>query len=164
MKKTIWMMLSCLLVAALMLSSCQAASVEEKKTTETVKGQVTEKDAPKVEEEKDTPVVEEEKGPDMVRDALGNLKENPEYGGSITFVFPHPNATDYWDPAISAIGGWLYSINYEYLLAADWSVGPSGTGENPMTAFYVPDVYIGGQLAESWEIIDLQTVVYKLRE
>lgn len=163
-KKTIWVVLSCLLVAALMLSSCQPATVEEKKTTETVTGQVTQTDAPKVEEDKDVPVVETDTGPDMVLDSLGNLKENPQYGGSITFVFPHPNATDYWDPAISAIGGWLYSINYEYLLAADWSKGPSGTGENPMTSFYVPDVFMGGQLAESWEIIDLQTVIYYLRE
>jgi len=45
-KKSLWLLLSSLMVAALVLSSCQPAVVEEEKETEAVKGQVTEKEAP----------------------------------------------------------------------------------------------------------------------
>ena len=71
-RKAAWLLLSSLMVAALVLSSCQSATVEEKETTETVKGQVTEKDAPKVEEEEEGPAAVEEKGPEMVTDSMGN--------------------------------------------------------------------------------------------
>ena len=64
------------MVATLVLSSCQAATVEEEKETETVTGKVTEKEAPTVAEEEDEAVVEEA-GPEMVRDIKGRLVEKP---------------------------------------------------------------------------------------
>ena len=47
-KKALWVLLTCLMVAALVLSSCQATTVEEEKEGETVTGTVIEKEAPKV--------------------------------------------------------------------------------------------------------------------
>ena len=88
-RKMGWLMLSCLMAAALALASCApAAPVEE------------EKPAPPTEEkpEKPTPAPPEEeeeveKGSEMVRDSLGNLVEKPRYGGAF-------NYGGTWDPLI----------------------------------------------------------------
>ena len=161
-KKSLWLLLSSLMVAALVLSSCQPAVVEEEKETEAVKGQVTEKEAPTVEEKKEAAVAEE-KGPEMVTDALGRLVEKPRYGGSITFQLTHEKATDYFDPIISAIGGHLGSVTYDKLVTGDWFKGPSGTGENSFIAPHIPDFFRTGHLAETYDIPDISTVIFHVR-
>jgi len=165
-KKAMWLALCGLMTAALVLTSCQASPPATTGTEgQTIEGQVTQPTTttPTTPTTPTTTTPEEPKEPEMVRDAFGNLKEKPQYGGTITVTLGHANATDYFDPVISAVGGWLYSINYEYLMEADWAKGPSGTGENPMTSYYVPDTFLRGHLAESWEVVDLQTVIFHIR-
>jgi peptide/nickel transport system substrate-binding protein len=163
-KKIIWLLLSSLMVAALVLSSCQPAAVEEKKETGTETGQVTEKEAPTVEEKEVTTTVVEEKGPDMVMDSMGKLKEKPQYGGTITFISAGGAPTQLLDPVNSTRAG-VNAVNvYGRLGTADWSKGPQGTGECPFSSSYIADPFIMGEVLESWEIVDLATMNFKLRE
>ena len=163
-RKAAWLLLSSLMVAALVLSSCQPATVEEEKETETVKGQVTEKDAPKAEEEKEGPAAVEEKGPEMVTDSMGKLKEKPRYGGTITFISAGGAPTQLLDP-VNSTRAVVNGVNvYGRLGTADWSKGPQGTGECPFSSSYIADPFTIGDVVESWEIVDLGTMNFKLRE
>jgi peptide/nickel transport system substrate-binding protein len=163
-KRIVWGVLSCLMVAALLLSSCQPAEVEEKEETETVAGQVIEKAAPTVEEEEETTTVVEEKGPEMVLDSMGKLKEKPQYGGTVTFISSSGTPTQLLDPVNSTRSLPNAVHVYGRLGTADWSKGPQGTGEWPASSSYVADPFLMGDVVESWEIVDLATIHFKLRE
>ena len=138
-RKMVWLILSCLMVTALVLSSCGPAAVEEEKETETVTGKVTEKETAKVEEEEEeAPVVVE--GKDMVTVSLTKrdgttvqvTKERPRYGGTITMTGSNPRYID-----------GIYGLNYwtpckwtnEALNEDKWEWGPSGTGEFEFFSF-----------------------------
>jgi peptide/nickel transport system substrate-binding protein len=154
--KFIWLVLSCLLVAALVLSSCQPAPAGET-GGKTIKGEVVEKAAPKVEEKE----VVEEKGPEMVRDSLGRLVEKPQYGGVINFV---TSQTGGFDPA-NVFNFWpSWTLIYDALVCEDWTKGPSGTGETPLISNWTPAEFFTGWLAESWEVHSPQSVTYYLRK
>jgi len=163
-RKGIWLVLSLLMVAALVVSSCQPAA-EEGEEGKTVVGEVVEKGGPAVEKEKEEgPAAEEEEGPVMVRDAFGKMKEKPEYGGTITFTLDAGSATTILDPVYSTRSVLNAVHTYGRLGTADWSRGPQGTEEFPFTSSYIPDEFLMGDVVESWEIIDLDTIVFKLRD
>ncbi len=143
-RKIIWLIVSCLMVLALVLASCAPAVVEEEE--EVVEEEVVEEE---VEE-----VVEEEVAPGP---------EQPRYGGSVTFLIS-VTATEVFDPAINTRSAETAVMQYERLGIADWSRGPSGTGENPFEASVHALEFHIGAIAESWEMIDLQTVRYTIRE
>jgi len=147
-----------MIVVALVLASCGPAVEEEE--GKTVVGKVKEEKAP-VEEEEEK-VVEE--GPEMVRDAFGKLKEKPQYGGTITFIMTSPSPTQILDPVYSTRSVVTAIHTYGRLGTADWSKGPQGTGECPFTSSYIPDDSLMGDVVESWEVLDLQTIVFKLRD
>ena len=65
-KKILWLVVSCSMVAALLLASCAPAVTEEEPVTE------------------EAPVTEE--GPEMVRNSIGKLVEKPQYGGVFRLV------------------------------------------------------------------------------
>jgi len=153
-KRIVWLMMSCLMVAALLLASCGPAAVEEEVVTP---GE--EEVAPSEEEV----VVTEEK--EMVRDSLGRLVEKPRYGG--TFILGLSGDIMAFDEAFI---GWGQAVCYsvhltnEELVTGDWTKGPVGTGE----AGWLVDEFFGHLsvplLAESWEIPDDETVVFHLRK
>lgn len=147
-KKIVWLVLSCLLVVALVLVSCGPAEVtpEEEEVT------------PEEEEEME---VEEEK--DMVVDAFGRLVEKPNYGGTVTF-YMSSGAMENIDPVRSALSGWMCAPMYESPVIVDWAKGPAGTGENPFTGHYMADEFLTSCLAESWEIVDLSTIILQIRQ
>jgi len=157
-KKIVWVGICSLVVMALVLASCGPAETEEEEG-QTITGEVTQPG----EEEEEEAVVEDE-GPEMVVDALGRLVEKPQYGGSIVFQLTHEKATDYFDPIISAIGGHLGSVTYDKLVTGDWYRGPSGTNENSFIAPHIPDYFRTGHLAESYEVVDLTTVIFHIRQ
>ena len=162
MKKIAWLTLTLLMVAALVLSSCQAATVEEEKETETVTGKVTEKGAATAVEEEEEEVVVAEAGPEMVRDIKGRLVEKPQYGGTVT-ISVDGNPTS-WDPAAGHTGGAGYMVNgsmYDVLLGGDWSIDRS---VNPYTAVYIPPEATIGFSAESYENPDPLTYIVHLRQ
>ena len=161
-KKITWLLLSFVLVAALVLASCQPAAVEEEKETETITGKVVEKEGPAVEEEEEeaAPAV---KGPEMITNAAGKLVEKPQYGGICTF-YMGASTLENIDPVRSALSGWMCAPTYETPVIVDWSMGPQGTGENAFLGHYMDDVFLTGCLAESWEIVDLSTIILQIRQ
>ena len=157
-KKTLWVLLSCLMVAALVLSSCQAATVEEEKETETVTGQVTEKEAPKVEEEKTEAVVEAKK--EMVLNpSTGEMVTKPEYGGTISLGWSsEPASTDPWYGSEAA---GPFSYTFETLALVDWTIDRR---VNSLRAAYWTLPMMVGNLAESWEEPDATTIILHIRQ
>ncbi|HUV44582.1 MAG TPA: ABC transporter substrate-binding protein [Dehalococcoidales bacterium] len=158
-KKALWVLLTCLMVAALVLSSCQAATVEEEKEGETVTGTVIEKEAPKVEEEEEVVVVEKKK--EMVLDpATHKMVTKPEYGGTLTFV----TGTDppYIDPWNGSAGVGPASYFLEKLAIADWAVDRDIFSWQSTS--YFPESIYRGQIAESWEQVSPTHFVIHIRE
>lgn len=147
-KKVVWLVVSCLMVLALVLASCAPAVVEEEEVVEE-----------EVVEEEVAPV-----GPEMVRDSMGRLVEKPQYGGTYTIVWYGPDATLVFDPAIATRPIPSTVHTYSRMCTADWSKGPSGTNECPFSSSYIADEFLIGDLAESWEILDLQTMIFHLRQ
>ena len=144
-KKLVWLVLSCLMVATLVLASCAPAVTEEEEV-------VTEEEVVAEEE------VAVEEGPEMVTDSLGRLVEKPQYGGTITFAWGDAS----WDPLEGDIPAHT-DLTFEGLSFWDFTRGPSGTGEFTMqSAYYPPEERVGG-IAESWEQLDEATVIYHLR-
>jgi len=151
-RKSIWLMASCLMVLVLVLASCGPAEEEEEEGT-TVVGEVEE-----VEEKEE--VVAEEEGPEMVRDSLGNLVEKPRYGGWLTIVTGESGCLD---PIIYQANDFTgRDLIFEGLCVADWARGPFGTNEHAYSGFDDPEYFVG-LIAESWEIPDLTTLIFNIR-
>ena len=136
---------SLLMVVALVLSSCQAGTVEEKK------------EAAKTEEE-------EAAGPEMVRDVKGRLVEKPQYGGTVTVIRPADVTT--WDPLVGSSDGANGYIGagsvYEMLTIGDWSADRT---KNDFTTNYVPPEFqTGYALLESYENPDPLTYIIHIRK
>ena len=152
MKKKIVWLLSCLMVAALLLAACAPAEVEEE---EVVKPE--EEEVVKPEEEE---VVTEEK--EMVRDSLGRLVEKPKYGGTLTFVsidvlgFDEAGTLPYTEMTLP--------LTHDELLVGDWARGPAGSGEVSWASRAFLAKFMVGSLAESYEIPDSQTLIFHIRE
>jgi len=162
MKKITWLTISLLMVVALVLSSCTAATVEEEKETETVTGKVTEKEAAKVEEEEEEVVAEKKR--DMILDpSTGEMVEKPRYGGTITLRrWNDPNG---WDPKI-VHQGWYggmttFGIVYDSLQGSDWAYPRD---KWTFYTYYQPTEATTGWMAESWENPDPLTWIVYLRE
>ena len=136
-RKIIWLIVSCLMVLALVLASCAPAVVEEE-------------------------VVEEEVE-EVVEEAVAPGPEEPQYGGSVTFLITQ-TATEIFDPAILTRSAETAVMVYERLGVADWAKGPGGTGENPFASTIHAFEFQTGAIAESWEVLDLQTIRYTIRE
>lgn len=156
-RKVLWVILSCLIAVALVLASC--GPVAEEGEGKTIVGKVVEE-----EEEAVVEVEEEAEGPEMVRDAFGNLKEKPRYGGAMTISLTSGAATQILDPVYSTRAVFNGIHTYGRLGTADWSRGPQGTNECPFTSSYIPDQFLMGDVVESWEVIDLMTIIFKLRD
>ena len=140
--KVLWLILSCLILLALVLASCQPAVVEEEEEV-----------VPVEEEEEVVPVEEEEE--------VAPVEKGPQYGGTIAI---YVTQTGGFDPA-NVFNFWpSWILIYDGLVCEDWAKGPSGTGEGLLGANDTPDEFFIGWLAESWEQTDLYTVIYHLRQ
>ncbi len=157
--------IACLVVASLVLVSCQpAAETQEQQEGQVIKGEVTQ---PAAETEVPvegggavpTPTAEVE----MVTNIAGKQVEKPKYGGTVTF-YMGASALENIDPVRSSLSGWMCAPIYETPVIVDWAKGPQGTGENDFRGHYMADEFLTGCLAESWEIVDLQTIVLQVRQ
>ena len=154
-KKIIWLVVSCLMAVSLIMASCGGAVEEEEEEKEVVKEE-------EEEEEEEEEVVVEEK--EMVTDSLGRLVEKPEYGGTLTMVFSSSPLD--WDEAFQPVWiDWGSRPACEILTQGNWSMGPSGTGEVEYVANTFPfPWFMEGCLAESWEIVDDETIIFNIRK
>ncbi|HUV43216.1 MAG TPA: ABC transporter substrate-binding protein [Dehalococcoidales bacterium] len=160
--RVVWLTVSCLMVAALVLSSCQAAVEGEKEKTETVTGKVTEKAAPTVEEEEAVVEAAVEEGAVMVKNVLGKMVREPQYGGTIRYRL-RPSSTEHFD--------WIWwdanamcSIIYDRIDTVRWERGPAGTNENPINYTWYTEEWYGNELSESFEAVDLRTCRTTLKQ
>ena len=89
--------------------------------------------------------------------------EKPEYGGTLEALYGQ--SIGVFDPVAQGVYmGPVGAMIFEQFLAADWAKGLAGTGEvtwRPNTE-PVPDTS-AGMLAESWEIPESGTFVFKVR-
>jgi len=139
-KKIILLVLTCLMATALVLASCAPAVTEE------------EEEVVVAEEEE---VAEEE----VAEEEVAPVVEGPQYGGVANVCVISP--VDF-DPALTYARA--HMLMYEALIAEDISKGPSGTGEIPLSTLYTPITGLAGQLAESWEQLDLTNFIFHLRQ
>jgi len=146
MKKIVWILVSCLMVLSLVIASC--APEEEAEEKEVGKATVV-----TAKEEAVAEVVEEE----------GILPpEVPKYGGTLVTLGGDFTAID---PAKNqAIRCAHMQWTSNELMQGNWSKGPQGTGETNWDWGFLGDVTLeAGELAESWELPDDQTIIYHLR-
>lgn len=149
-RKIVWLVVSCLMVAALVLGSCAPAVVEEEEEVVT----------PVVEEEE---VVVEEEGPVMVRNTAGKMQEMPQYGGYVTLATTM-NLIGF-DPAYTVT--WqCFQMCYTHdpLLMGDFTKTAAGTGESGFLLYTFFLEHQTGYLAESWDISDPETIIFHLRQ
>ena len=152
-RKPGWIILAFLTIALVVLASCQAATTTPSTGT-TVTGTAT-----------TTPKTTPSTTPSTTTTTTSTAPSanQPTYGGDITFFLYNSGATDYFDPVISAVGGWTAAVTYDKLVSSDWSKGPEGTNEYPFSINYTPQQYRSGVLAESWEIKSLNDMIFHIR-
>jgi peptide/nickel transport system substrate-binding protein len=135
-KKTVWVLVSCLMVVSMLITSCGQAEEEAKITEEG--GQVI---TTKTEEEK---VTEEEE--------VVPSPEVPKYGGTIT-VLVEPLLADSWGGLLGIGTGNPQQLAFNRLWDGDWTKGSAGGyGTNEVDWGEMTNVpqYKTGYLAESW--------------
>ena len=146
-KKILWMLLSFLLVASLVLASCAKEEV------------VVDED----EDEDEVDVVvdedEEEEEEEVVEPAVGE----PQYGGTVTiweYGWESAHAGKLRDPASASP---YMSPVVEHCLRGDFETyGPRGTGEFGFTLSpgFIPTKFCTGAIAESWEVTTDRIVLH----
>ncbi len=144
-RKLIWLLISCLMILSLVVASCGPAAEEEQ--------------------------VEVGKK-DMVQLSLKKLDgttvttsvEKPEYGGTLITAM----TSDYsgFDPTLMQairVGHMQFTSNE--LIQGDWIRGPQGTGETMWEFGFLGDIRLMvGELCESWETPNDETIIYNIRE
>jgi ABC-type transport system substrate-binding protein len=152
-----WLLFSLLLISAMLLVSC------EKSETETTTG-TTVTSTTTTTTTTTTGTTTTTTGPEMVKDSLGRMIEKPQYGGtyvtaSASDVYGFDNAYTY-HYLLSTV-----NLTNEPLMSGDWSKGPAGTGEVTWQILGVTFLdKIKMRVAESWEIPDGQTIIYRIRK
>ena len=94
-------------------------------------------------------------------DGNGNGDE-PQYGGSITIRFT-AGGVEGFDPLHWLNNGMLCTI-IDRWFTVDWTKGPAGTGEYDYNISWHRRSELQGELLESFEVVDLYTTNYKIRE
>jgi len=136
-RKIVWLVVSCLMAAALVLASCAPAVVEEEEEV-----------APPVEEEE---VVEAEVAP---------LPEGPKYGGMLNIAINY--CPIHFDPYYyDTISYSLMGFFLEELGMPDYSVDRNVFNFRNSD---VPEPFMTGCLAESWETPDSLTYIFHIRK
>jgi hypothetical protein len=126
-KKIVWMIVSCLMVIALTVSSC--GSDEETEVTE----------------------------------STGISPETPKIGGMLTAMGADLTVIDPTGAQAIRVGHMMFTSNE--LMEGDWTKGPAGTGETAWDWGFLGDMNLmAGELCESWELPDDETIIYNLRE
>ncbi len=91
-------------------------------------------------------------------------EEKPKYGGIYTEILTSEPAG--FDPLIvQSLFIPTLQVTGDTMLSGQWVKGPAGTGETSWLYGYLGRTELwGGQLAESWEIPDSETIIYRLRK
>ncbi|MBI4282863.1 MAG: ABC transporter substrate-binding protein [Chloroflexi bacterium] len=156
-KGIIWLVVSGLMVLSLVLASCAPKVTEEKQVVPTEKKAVTEEKKVVPEEKK---VVEEKK--------TVTGKALPQYGGVLNLVQPSDPAAGFTNTGMTVYNRanhWHLNIVLEELVTKDRTKGPAGTGEwSGLHGVHPPLEQLIPALAESWQIIEPDTLKFKIRK
>lgn len=91
--------------------------------------------------------------------------EKPKYGSKLVLALPY--GAQRFDPAFGHhyLAPSLYLTN-EDLVAGDWAKGKAGTGEDDWMYYskITSPQWAGGQIAESWEFVGEDTIIYHIRK
>ena len=155
MKRKAWLVVSLLMAAVMVLSSCAS---EETGTTgaQTVTGQVVGGDQTTTGTTTTT---------DTGETVVTPTDEEPKYGGTLKIL--STGDPQGWDPALSQMGLTVWARPVcSILVTHDWWKGPAGTNEWSFADINgrPPDEILKGDLAESWEIPSDTSVIYHLRQ
>lgn len=142
-KNIVWVVVSCLMILSLVMASCGPAAEEEE------------------EEEEEIVIGEEEEEEEEEEVAPG--PEVPKYGGTFTAASDRDVE---WDPTGGYPKNTFYYVGlwYEHLLHNDWARGPAGSNEYSFQAGFSPYEYMGGTIAESWELPNPNTWIFQIRQ
>ncbi len=149
MKKCIvWPVVSCLMVAGLLLASCAPTTAPTPTPTTTPTQTPTQTPTP-------TP------GKEMVKDSLGRLVEKPRYGG-VYINAERVDPTGFDELYVGAAGAFTLRFTHDLFSEGQWIKGQSGTGEFQ----FVYNLWYGQGpcLVESWEIPDADTFILHVRK
>jgi len=133
-RKIVWLVVSCMMVAVLVLASCSSAEEDEVIPP---------------------PLAEEEVAPPAV--------EEPEYGG--VFYYCLPIGPQYFDQSVGSLHLAITTmLTNDGLVQGDWAKGLAGTGETKWYHYMLPpQKLLTGGVAESWEFLDNQTLIFHIR-
>jgi len=154
-KKLVWFMVSCMMALSLVMTSCGGAE-EEEEAVEEEEVVEEEEEEEAVEEEE---VVEEEEEEEVVG------ADKPQYGG-VHYDIQTRGDPGGFDPRVVMIHFTrTLPLTHDMLLSGDWAKGPAGTGETDWQFGFMgrTDLF-AGQLAESWELVDNETLIYNIRQ
>ena len=149
-KSTIRIVFACVVILALLLLSCSAPATETEQGT-TVTGETTTPTTPTTPTAPTTPTT-------PTTPEAGT--EGPEYGGTINLVaIEDPRTTDpYYSSGTPDI---FISFWTDQLGVGKWEADREGCS---FIGFSVPLEYMRGLLAESWDVPDLKTYVFHIRQ
>lgn len=91
--------------------------------------------------------------------------EEPQYGGTLNYLYGRGDVVS-WDPVVvSRVLGTAYAPVLGTLLTEDWTEGLVGAGKIEWVGghFGIMDL-LTGELAESWEIPDDETIIFNIRK
>jgi peptide/nickel transport system substrate-binding protein len=140
-----WLIVGCLVVVALVLAACAQATPTTAPTTApaTTKPPMT---AP----------------PTTTAPAAAE----PSYGGMLLVLGPYGVTPYAWDPAdCDWYQAYLCGPVYENLMMGDIYKGPRGTNGFAFNhPEWIPDEFLTGDLAESWELVPPNKIVWHMRK
>ncbi|MBN2074232.1 MAG: ABC transporter substrate-binding protein [Dehalococcoidales bacterium] len=151
-KKIVWLLISCLMVISLLISSCGeedeggTVTTQDEGQTVTVGGEEDDAGA----------------GPGTATTADKD-SDKPQYGGRLTISTT--TSPTVWNPgAVIGQAAGQAAIVLEQILGRDWERGQAGTGEFNFVGGVPEWAGVGGNLAESWEIPGVGIWVLNIRQ
>ncbi len=164
-KGAIWLLVSCLALASMVLASCGAGTSKTTPATSakppvTTTAPPVSKPSVAVATTPATPTPTKE----MAKDSLGRTVEKPKYGGTFTWILYRDTLgfdSCYGKPHS------CYSVllTNDRLFTGDWAKGLAGTGQASYRIQSIPSPdFMRPQLATKWEIPDKETIIYRIRQ
>ncbi len=143
-RKYLWLVLGCIVAVASILASCAPAAT----TTTGSPPTTTKTTAPAT----------------VAPTTTQATAEKPKYGGTYTEILTsEPAGFDVLVVQTNFIPS--LQVTSDTLAGGQWAKGPSGTGETSWLFGYLGRSELwGGQVAESWEIPDSETIIYHIRK
>ncbi|UCC17441.1 MAG: hypothetical protein JSU58_02535, partial [Dehalococcoidales bacterium] len=153
MKKFTWLLVTFMMIVALLLTSCEEKTDDKSITTDTTT---------------DKPVITETEtdtsGTTKPTDDEQQETTGPQYGGTLNMM--QSGDIGGYDHAMYPQGflGNVFLVN-DTLVVGDWTKGAAGTGEIDFSVGSLKRIeYTVGELAESFEVPDSETLIFHIRQ